>query len=56
VRLYYVAKERAIQVLNEEHGILNDLCDTWGVDQSQIISTASRFFNDYKKLTNVNKK
>ncbi len=56
VRLYYVAQERAISVLNEEHGILNDLCDTWGVDQTQIISTATRFFNDYKKLTNVNKK
>ena len=56
VRLTYVAQERALSVLNEEHDILNDLCETWGVDQTQIISTANRFFNDYKKLTNVTKK
>ena len=32
VRLTYVAQERALSVLNEEHDILNDLCETWGVD------------------------
>ena len=51
VRLYYVAQERALQVLNDEHQILTDLCSTWGIDQSQIVPTANRFFNDYKKLT-----
>jgi len=51
VRLYYVAHERAIQVLNDEHEILQKLCDQWGVDQGQILPTASRFFNDYKKLS-----
>jgi alanyl-tRNA synthetase len=51
VRLYYVAQERAIEVMNTEFGILNKLTETWGVDQSQIESTASRFFNEYKRLT-----
>ena len=32
VRLYYVARNRAIEVLNQENNILNTLCDTWGVD------------------------
>lgn len=34
VRLYYVARNRAIEVLNQENNILNSLCETWGVDQS----------------------
>jgi alanyl-tRNA synthetase len=56
VRLEYVAQERAIEVLNHEAGILNNLCDTWGVDQSQIEGTASRFFNEYKRLGTQTKK
>ena len=34
VRLYYVAQERAIAVLNEEHDILLKLCEDWRIDQS----------------------
>lgn len=34
VRLYYVAQERAIEVLNQEHEILEDLCKLWGIDSS----------------------
>lgn len=56
VRLYYVAHERAIDILNQENGIMNSLCETWGIDQSQILPTATRFFNDYKKLSTVTKK
>ena len=56
VRLYYVAQERAIQVMNTEFGILHKLTETWGVDQSQIESTASRFFNEYKRLNAQTKK
>ena len=55
VRLYYVANEKAIVKMNEEQDIMNSLCDTWGVDQSQILPTANRFFNEYKKLSNVTK-
>ena len=32
VRLYYVAQERAIAVLNEEHDILLKLCEDWRID------------------------
>jgi len=56
VRLYYVAHERAIDVLNTEMDIMNNLCETWGIDQTQIVPTASRFFNEYKKLSSVTKK
>lgn len=56
VRLYYVAQERAIQVMNTEFNILHKLTETWGVDQSQIESTATRFFNEYKRLTAQTKK
>lgn len=56
VRLYYVARNRAIEVLNQENNILNTLCDTWGVDQTQIEQTASRFFNEYKRLSTIAKK
>ena len=50
VRLEYVAQERAIEVLNTEAGILNDLCEVWDVSQEQIKDTALRFFNDSKRL------
>jgi alanyl-tRNA synthetase len=56
VRLYYVARERAIEVLNNETQILTNLCKTWGVDQNQIDQTANRFFHEYKRLTTVTKK
>lgn len=56
VRLYYVARDRAIEVMNSEAKILNNLCDTWGVDQAQIEQTASRFFNEYKRLGTQTKK
>lgn len=56
VRLEYVAQERAIEVLNNEAGILNDLCDAWGVNQEQIKDTALRFFHDSKRLKADNDK
>jgi alanyl-tRNA synthetase len=56
VRLYYVAHEKAIEKMNEEQDIMNSLCLTWGVDNTQILPTANRFFNEYKRLTNVTKK
>lgn len=56
VRLYYVAQERAISVLNDEHDILIKLCDQWGIDQQNILPTATRFFNDFKRLSSQAKK
>jgi alanyl-tRNA synthetase len=37
VRLEYVAEERAITTMNAEQDILNNLQETWGVDQSQVV-------------------
>lgn len=51
VRLYYVAQERAMEVLNEERDILQKLCDTWSVPKPDILKTANKFFKDYKRLT-----
>lgn len=48
VRLYYVARDRAMQVINTEGQILHNLCKGWGVDQNQIEMTANRFFSDKK--------
>ena len=42
--------------MNGEQDIMNSLCQTWGIDNSQILPTATRFFNDYKKLSSVTKK
>lgn len=51
VRLYYVAQERAIQIMNSEQTIMNALCQTWSVDSSDLEQTAMKFFSGYKKLT-----
>ncbi|CAI2379686.1 unnamed protein product [Moneuplotes crassus] len=50
VRLYYIANEKAMEVMNRETILLQDLCKLWGIDQPQIFPTAKRFFEDYKKL------
>ncbi len=42
--------------MNEEMDIMNSLCDAWSVDQSQILSTGTRFFNEFKRLSAVTKK
>ena len=54
VRLEYVAQERAIEALNSEADILQDLCEAWGVNQEQIKDTALRFFHDSKRLKSEN--
>lgn len=56
VRLYYVAQERAIEIMNTEMNIMNALCETWGVDQSEIEATAMKFFNGYKRLSTETQK
>lgn len=38
-----------MNVLNEETTVINKLKDLWGVKQADIVGTATRFFNDYKK-------
>ena len=56
VRLYYVAGERAIEVMNHEQDILHDIEKIWSVDQGQLVSTAQRFLDDYKRLNNQTKR
>lgn len=50
VRLYFVAGERSISQLNEETKIINQLTDLWGIHKTDIIDTAERFFQGYKKF------
>ena len=35
---------------------MNNLCSTWGVPQDQILDTANRFFNEYKRLDKLTEK
>ena len=54
LRLYYVAGEKVIPIQNLENQILTDISDTWGkISQNQMVDTAKRFFNEYKRLNNV---
>ena len=50
VRLYYVANEKAMEIMIKETTLLQDVCKLWNIDQTQVYSTAKRFFNEYKKL------
>eukprot|EP01015_Nassula_variabilis_P003133 TRINITY_DN1193_c0_g2_i13.p2 TRINITY_DN1193_c0_g2~~TRINITY_DN1193_c0_g2_i13.p2 ORF type:complete len:249 (-),score=67.00 TRINITY_DN1193_c0_g2_i13:82-828(-) len=56
VRLYFVAGERTIEKLNYERDILNDVCDMWSISAGEIVQTASRFFQDVKKLSSQTSK
>lgn len=43
VRLYFVAYERTIELLNETNNILHNLCESWGVEQSKVIPVPFTF-------------
>lgn len=45
-----MAGKKVMKSLNEETTIINELKDLWGINQNEIVPTASRFFNDYKKF------
>jgi alanyl-tRNA synthetase len=53
VRLYYVAGEHALALLNEDSNILNGLTSSWGIAADDILPTATRFFDGYKKYSNI---
>lgn len=38
-----------LKVLNEESTVINNLKELWGITQNEIVPTAKRFFEDYKK-------
>lgn len=52
VRLYYVAHKKAVNELNEDNKVINQLELLWGVERGMIFDTANRFFGDNKKLNN----
>ena len=53
VRLYYVAGEHALGLLNRESDILDGLTSSWGIAHDDILPTASRFFDGYKKYQSL---
>lgn len=56
LRLYYVANKKVLKTLNEEAQVINHLKDLWGINQHEIVPTAKRFFEDYKKIRKGNPK
>lgn len=53
VRLYFVAGEQALVLRNKDSDILSTLTGSWGVHQDDIIVTANRFFDGYKKYSSL---
>ena len=53
---YYCAKEKAIDLMNEEQEVLNSLCHSWGISNTEIVDTANRFFNESKRLEKLTEK
>jgi alanyl-tRNA synthetase len=53
LRLYYVAGEKAVEKICEESDILHELCNAWDVTQKDLVDTASRFFDGYKRFSNT---
>lgn len=49
-----MAGKKVMKVQNEETTVINQLKDLWGVKLEDIVPTASRFFNDYKKFEKIN--
>lgn len=52
LRLEYVCFERALEELNIETEIINELCKDWGIEKSAIVKTGNRFFDDFKRYSN----
>ena len=45
-----MANKKVLKALNEESTVINNLKDLWGINQNEIVQTAKRFFEDYKKF------
>ena len=56
VRLEYVAGEKAIGKLNEEDAILHHLCKMWKISPGEVVGTAERMFQGYKKMDEASRK
>jgi len=53
VRLYFVAGDNALQLLNHDSEILNGLTSSWGISPDDILPTAARFFDGYKRYAAI---
>jgi len=53
VRLYFVAGEHALSLLAHQNGVLDSLVDSWGISEADILPTAARFFDGYKKYKDL---
>jgi alanyl-tRNA synthetase len=42
--------------MNDEQTILNSLCSSWGITNTEIVDTANRFFNESKRLEKLTEK
>ena len=49
LRLEYVANQKVFKALNDETTVINNLKEMWGINQAEIVPTARRFFEDYKR-------
>ena len=45
-----MAGKKVMKHLNEETTVINKLKEMWGIKEDEIVNTANRFFNDYKKF------
>ena len=48
VRIYFVSGFNTIGRLNQDNKIINDLCQLWSIDRTQLLETGDKFFKDYK--------
>jgi len=52
LRLYFVAGAKVIEKQNEQVNIINEITQLWNISQNQLVETADRFFQGFKKLGN----
>ncbi len=50
--MYFVAGEKVIAKQNEQINIINDITQLWSISQNQLVETADRFFQSFKRLGN----
>eukprot|EP00455_Lapot_gusevi_P012317 TRINITY_DN157_c0_g1_i2.p1 TRINITY_DN157_c0_g1~~TRINITY_DN157_c0_g1_i2.p1 ORF type:complete len:1016 (+),score=442.80 TRINITY_DN157_c0_g1_i2:57-3050(+) len=53
VRLYFTAGERALAKTREDMDILHALSEDWRVSARELVDTGRRFFDGYKKFSNL---
>ncbi|KAH3764451.1 alanine--tRNA ligase [Pelomyxa schiedti] len=53
LRLHFVAGDRALQHMNSETRLVNELCSMWTVQPEDVVPTAKRFFQGYKKYITI---